>query len=162
LEIWKWIPEFPTYMVSDHGRIRNEKTERIMALSFNQYGLLTVGLMHAGTQFRRSVPLLVAREFVPGGTDIFDTPINLDGDPENNHANNLTWRPRWFAVKYKRQFANGSGILIDRQIRNMKTGEVFADSFECAKWYGVLEMDLYESIQYRTFVWPVFQQFEVL
>ena len=133
-----------------------------MMLSFNQYGLLTVGMMHCGTQFRRSVPLLVAEAFVPGGTEIFDTPICLDGDPENLRANNLAWRPRWFAIKYKKQFCDGSGVFIKRPIRNRSTGEVFADSFECAKWYGVLEWDLMESIEHRTYVWPVFQEFEIM
>lgn len=162
METWEPISEFPGYEVSNHGRIRNTKTGRIMALSFNQQGILTVGMMYCGTQFRRSVPLLVAQTFVPGGTEVFDTPIHLDGDPENNRANNLAWRPRWFAVKYKRQFSDGLGILINHRIRNCKTDEVFADSLECAKWYGVLEYDLFESIQYRTYVWPVYQEFEIL
>lgn len=162
METWKWIPEFPVYQVSDHGRIRNTKTDRIMALSMNQYGVQTVGLMHAGTQFRRSVPLLVANAFVPGGTAIFDTPINLDGDRFNCRANNINWRPRWFAVKYNRQFVEPYFAPIDRRIRNMKTGEVFTDSLECAKWYGVLEEDLVQSIQFRTYVWPVYQEFEVM
>ncbi len=133
-----------------------------MKLTMNRENILTVGLMHCGTQFRRSVPVLVANEFVPGGTEYFDTPIHLDGDPENARANNLTWRPRWFAVKYKRQFPPFGDSLIPRSIRNIKTGDVFADSFECAKWYGVLEWDLYESINMRTFVWPIMQQFEIM
>jgi hypothetical protein len=162
METWKTIPEFPRYEVSDQGKVQNAETGRIMKLTPNRECILTVGMMYAGTQFRRSVPLLVAREFVPGGTEYFDTPINLDGDPFNCRANNLTWRPRWFAVKYKRQFADGFGILIPYQIRNIQTNEVFADSFECAKWYGVLEWDLVKSIEYRTFVWPVMQNFEVL
>jgi hypothetical protein len=74
----------------------------------------------------------------------------------------LTWRPRWFAVKYKKQFSDGFGTFIQRPIRNVDTGEEFPDSFECAKWYGVLEWDLFESIEYRTYVWPVMQIFEIL
>jgi hypothetical protein len=162
LETWREIHQFPRYSISDQGQVRNEETGRILKLTMNREMILTVGLMYAGTQFRRSVPVLVANEFVPGGTEYFDTPIHLDGDPFNCRANNLTWRPRWFAVKYKRQFANGDGILIDRRIRNVQTGEVFADSFECAKWYGVLEWDLFQSINIRTFVWPVMQNFEIL
>jgi len=162
METWSQISEFPRYSVSDLGRVRNDDTGRIMKLTMNRENILSVGMMHCGTQFRRSVPLLVAQAFVPGGTEYFDTPVCLDGDPFNIRANNLTWRPRWFAVKYKQQFANGDGILIDRSIRNIQTGDVFADSFECSKWYGVLEWDLVESIQYRTFVWPVLQQFEVM
>jgi hypothetical protein len=162
METWRVIPEFDRYSVSDRGQVRNDDTGRIMKLSMNQYGVLTVGMMYRGTQFRRSVPLLVATEFVPGGTEIYDTPINLDGDRFNCRANNLTWRPRWFAVKYNRQFVEPYYAPIDRQIRNVKTGEVFVNSLECAKWYGVLEEDLVESISYRTFVWPIMQEFEVL
>lgn len=162
METWKVIPEFDRYSVSDQGQIRNDATERIMRLSMNQYGVLSVGMMYRGTQFRRSVPLLVAKAFVPGGTEIFDTPVCLDGDRFNCRANNLTWRPWWFAVKYNRQFVEPYYAPIDRQIRNKKTGEVFVNSLECAKWYGVLEQDLVESIMYRTFVWPVYQEFEVL
>ncbi len=162
METWREIEDFSRYSVSDQGRVQNHDTGRIMKLTPNREGILTVGMMYCGTQFRRSVPLLVAKEFVPGGTEHFDTPINLDGDLFNCRANNLTWRPRWFAVKYKRQFTNGYGVLINRRIRNVQTGDVFADSFECAKWYGVLEWDLFESIEYRTFVWPVMQTFEIL
>lgn len=162
METWREIPDFPRYSVSDQGNVRNDRTGRIMRLSMNQNGVLNVGMMHCGTQFHRSVPLLVANAFVPGGTDVFDTPICLDGDPYNVRANNLAWRPRWFAVKYKKQFTDGFGTYITRPIRNIKTGEVFPDSFECAKWYGVLEEDLYQSIEQRTYVWPLYQQFEVL
>lgn len=163
METWKVIPEFPRYSVSDQGQVRNDQTGRIMRLSMNQYDLLTVGMMFKGTQFRRSVPLLVAEAFVPGGTEVFDTPICLDGDPYNVKANNLMWRPRWFAVKYKRQFGvDDMGVILNRQIQNIATREVFADSREAAKWYGLLEWDLVQSIEYRTFVWPVYQQFECL
>lgn len=162
METWRTIPEFDRYSVSDEGRVRNDDTGRIMKLTMNQYGVLTVGLMYRGTQFRRSVPLLVAEAFVPGGTQIFDTPVCLDGDRFNCKANNLNWRPRWFAVKYNRQFVEPYFAPIDRRIRNKKTGDVFTDSLECAKWYGVLEQDLVESIMYRTFVWPVYQEFEVM
>jgi hypothetical protein len=65
--------------------------------------------------------------------------------------------PRWFAVKYNRQFVEPYYAPIDRQIRNVKTGEVFVNSLECAKWYGVLEEDLVESIGYNTYVWPILQ-----
>jgi len=162
MEIWKPIPEFPRYSVSNEGRIRNERTERIMRLSMNQYDVLTVGMMHCGTQFRRSVPLIVAQEFVPGGTEFFDTPICMDWDRWNVRANNLCWRPNWFAVLYNRQIKRPYFAPIRRPIRNAKTGEEFPDSREASKWYGVLEEDLVDSIHLRTFVWPLFQQFEII
>jgi hypothetical protein len=73
------------YEVSNFGRIYNIQTGREMVLSPTLQGILTVGLMsenHDGypnRQYRRSVKRLVAEAFVPGETDLFDTPIQLDG-----------------------------------------------------------------------------------
>ncbi len=99
-EIWRPIEAFPGYSVSDHGRIRADKSGRILQLNLNQYGLVQVGLMREGVQYHRSVPLLVARAFLEPPFEPFDTPINLDGDRHNNHVDNLVWRPRWFAIRY--------------------------------------------------------------
>ena len=63
-ENWKPIPFFDDYSVSDHGRIRSDKSGRILALNENQYGLVQVGLMRDGVQYHRSVPLLVAKAFL--------------------------------------------------------------------------------------------------
>jgi NUMOD4 motif len=163
MEEWMVIPGFDRYAVSSHGRVRNELTDRIMAQSENQYGVVTVGLMSQDThrQHQRSVSLLVANAFLPRDKEAFDTPVCLDGDRYNNHINNLVWRPRWFAVKYNRQFENRWHSPIERPIRDIKTGEVHVNSLECAKWYGLLERDLVLSILNRTFVWPTYQEFEV-
>src|SRR3954470_21438611 len=104
IEQWHEIEDFFGYSVSDHGRIRTDKFGRLLALSQTQWGLVQVGLMRDGVQCHRSVPLLVAKTFLPYVGGAFDTPINLDGNRWNNHVENLAWRPRWFAVKYNRQF----------------------------------------------------------
>ena len=110
--------------MSDYGRIRTNKTGRILALNVNQFGLLQVGMMRDGEQLHRSVPLLVAKAFLPQRDGAFDTPINLDGDRYNNHINNLQWRPRWFAIKYNHQFKYPSHFTISEPIVDLKTGEV--------------------------------------
>lgn len=161
IEHWKPIPGF-NYSVSDYGRIRSDKSGRIMALNKNQYGVLTVGMMRDGEQYHRSVPLLVVRAFLDPPSEAFDTPINLDGDRYNNHVSNLLWRPRWFAVKYNRQFREPYEYPIINQIENIKTGEISENSFECAKRYGILEEDLVLAILNRTYVWPLFQEFRIV
>lgn len=163
MERWKTIKAFPKYEVSDEGRIRTKKTGRILVQNQNQYGVVQVGLMgDHRIQHQRSVSLLVANAFVPKKQDAFDTPICLDGDRWNNAARNLAWRPRWFAVKYNRQFVTRYHSPIDRHVRNVATGDEFPDSLECSKWYGLLESDLVLSIMNRTYVWPLYQQFEVV
>lgn len=161
-ENWAPIEDFPGYSVSDHGRVRTDKTGRILRLSENQFGLLQVGMMRDGVQYHRSVPLLVAKAFLPELTGPFNTPINLDGDRHNNHVSNLAWRPRWFAVEYNQQFRHPYQNSIMAPVVDLKTGEVSNNSFECAKRYGLLEQDLVLSILNRTYVWPTYQEFSIL
>jgi NUMOD4 motif len=161
-ENWKLIELFPGYSVSDQGRIRADKSGRILSLSENQFGLVQVGMMRDGVQHHRSVPLLVAKAFLPRSKGPFDTPINLDGDRHNNRLENLLWRPRWFAIKYNQQFRYPYDRSISFPIIDLKTREISENSFECAKRYGLLEQDLVLSILNRTYVWPTYQEFAIV
>lgn len=162
MEKWKKIRDFPGYLVSNHGRIQAEKSGRILQLSENQFGVVCVGMMKDGEQKHRSVPLLVAKHFVRSHGPIFDTPINLDGNRWNNHFENLAWRPRWFAIKYNRQFREPYVYSITKPIRDKKTGEITVTSFKTAKRYGLLEEDVVLSIANHTVCWPTYQEFEIV
>jgi NUMOD4 motif len=162
MEEWKTIEHFPEYSVSNYGQVRTNKSGRILQLNINQYGLLQVGLMKDGVQRHRSVPLLVAKAFLPELPGPFDTPINLDGDRFNNHVDNLLWRPRWFAIRYNQQFRYPYDSPILSPIIDLVTGDISENSFECAKKYGLLERDVVLSIASRTYVWPTYQQFGIL
>lgn len=161
-EVWIEIEDFREYSISNFGRVRTNKTGRILALNETQWGLVQVGLMRDGVQYHRSVPLLVAKAFLPLHPDPFDTPINLDGDRRNNTLSNLVWRPRWFAIKYNRQFRYPYHLPIKSAIRDLKTGEVSENSLDCAMRYGLLEQDVVLSIMNRTYCWPTYQEFGVV
>jgi NUMOD4 motif len=161
-EIWKEIEFFPEYSVSTYGRVRTDRTGRILRMGLNQYGLLQVGLMRDGIQRHRSVPLLVAKAFISPPSGPFDTPINLDGNRLNNHVDNLAWRPRWFAVKYNQQFRHPYPHPYRLPLEDLRTGEISENSTECAKRYGLLEEDLVLAILNRTYVWPTYQEFRVV
>lgn len=158
-ELWKVIPEFPEYSVSNFGDIRSNKSGRILSTSPNQFGVVQVGLMKDGVQYHRSVPLLVAKAFLPVHPGPFDTPINLDGNRLNNIVENLVWRPRWFAIKYNRQFRYPFDLHLPRPIVDIKTGVVSENSLECAKQYGLLEEEIVYAIMNKTYVWPTYQEF---
>lgn len=162
-EIWKIIEQFENYSVSNFGRVRSNWSERILSVYANQSGLVQVGLMLGGKQFHRSVPLLVAKAFIPQPSGPFDTPINLDGDRFNNHVDNLMWRPRWFAIKYNQQFKEEIPYenQINVPIEDIKTGEVTKNSLECAKKYGLLENEIVLAILNNLYVWPTYQRFRV-
>ena len=161
-EEWKPIRVFKGYSVSSEGRIRNDKTERILELNVNQNGVQFVGLVRNGTQYHRSVPKLVAQAFIPRTYPQFDTPINLNGDREDNRAENLAWRPRWFAIKYVQQFQQRYDYGFPNRVRNTKTGEISENSWECAIRHGLLERDLVMSIFNRTYCWPLYIEFKAI
>lgn len=162
MERWKVISDFPEYSVSDEGRVRTNKTGRILSLSTNQYGVVHVGLMRDGEQRHRSVPLLVARAFLPPSEGPFDTPINLDGDRSNNAVENLTWRPRWFAIRFNQQFREPYEYSILDPVVDLKSGEVSENSLEAAKRYGLIEREIVAAITHRTYVWPTYQEFGIV
>ena len=104
IEEWKTIEEFPNYDISNYGNIANNFNEVLLEVSKTKQGALKVGLVKDGKQYTRSVKVLVAEAFVIGQTDIFDTPILLDGNQSNCSAWNIEWRPRWHAWNYSYQF----------------------------------------------------------
>lgn len=159
---WKPIPEFPEYSVNDRGQVLRNDTGRILTLSRNQQGIVHVGLTQHGRQYKRGVALLVADAFLPSAIPAFDTPIHLDGDLTNNAAYNLMWRPRWFAIKYQRQFRTRDKMSIDKTIIDKRTQVHYKNSWDAATTCGLLDKEILLSIINRTYVWPTYQEFRVM
>lgn len=157
------IEGFWNYYVTREGEVINSKTNRSLVFTPTMQGELTVGLMKDGRQYRRSVKVLVARAFVEGETRIFNTPILLDNNKFNVHADNIMWRPRWFAWKYTVQFEEPHpeyyeyGVVVD-----MDTRRRYHTIFEAAMTHGLLCQDIYRSTQNQTLVFPTGQTFSFL
>lgn len=160
LETWLKIKEFPQYSVSNEGRIRNEDRKRPVQVSHTQAGASKVGLVSGGKQYTRSVKVLVAEAFVEGRTTTFDTPINLDGDPTNNHAENIVWRPRWFACKYKMQFDDVHKYIGMGPIKNRQTGIEYVDVVEASIMNGLLFHEVHLALVSKSPVFPTWNIFD--
>ncbi len=133
-----------------------------MRTYMNSHGNETVGLMQMGVQRKRSVAVLVGNAFIlTARSRKFDTPINLDGDRTNNRAINLAWRPLWFARKYHQQFLIGPQGF-GRPVQNIDTGEVFKTTWDASILLGLLERELVVAILNRTYVFPLYQTFQLL
>lgn len=154
------IPEFPEYCVTIRGEVIKMGTGRVLTQSPTMAGELTVGLSANGRQCRRSVKVLVARAFVEGETDIFDTPIQLDGNRDNLNAANIMWRPRWFAWKYIRQMEYPypdwyhTGPIMD-----VTGNQRYHSILEAAMTEGLLCEDIRESMYASKRVFPTAQIF---
>ena len=99
---------------------------------------------------------------VDGKTDLFNTPVHLDGNHLNNRSDNLVWRPRWFAWKYSRQFnelepGQNRGPIID-----LKSGDVYKDMVSVATHNGLLISDIWKSVYTKKETFPTWQLFELV
>lgn len=161
MEEWVPIKGFPNYSVSDAGNVRQDNFDRLIHPRANQYGGVYVGLMSHGVQYCRSLPLIVAEAFLPQGLANFDTPINLNGDRFDCRVENLMWRPRAYARKYNHQFKEPYFDHIPDPVRVKHTRKKYANSFEAACRFGLLESEVIKSIVYVTYAWPTYQLFEL-
>lgn len=96
-ERWKKIPFFPSYEVSDRGRVRSWKSgvARIIAPHTVSRGdrkksYLRVTLYNTRGKKHRRVHRLVALAFVPRAPGM-NTVDHVDGRTHNNRASNLEW-----------------------------------------------------------------------
>ena len=146
MDVWRRITDFPRYLVSDRGLVCNDETGRILMQNVNQFGVSIVGLMRDGIQHKRSVAILVAREFLfPPEEDRFNTLIHLDGKLHHCFYHNLAWRPRPFAIAFHQQFKRPYIHRLYSPICLIETGEVFPDSSGPVSKYGVLERAVVQS-----------------
>lgn len=107
-EQWADLDEegFPNYAVSDYGRVARKDHDHILTPAKNQRGIRFVTLYHKGMRKQVMVSTLVAQHFLedPPNEHMISV-LHKDGDRDNNRADNLVWRPRWYINKYLRQFA---------------------------------------------------------
>lgn len=159
---WIALEDFPGYSINILGQVMNEDTNRVMAMTKNQHHVIQVGLMRDGLQHKRAVGLLVAKLFLPTPEPpTFNTVINLDGNRSNNHVENLMWRPRWFAVRYHKQFFNDRRGFLE-PIIEIHTEERFKNSWQAAIKYGLLDREILTATLNRTYVWPTYQEFRTV
>jgi hypothetical protein len=160
---WAELEEFPDYAVSEHGDITNIKTGSPRKVSVNQQGIPKISLYNdEGKLITRAVSRLIADAFVQRpDAEAFDTPIHLDGDQRNCRADNLLWRPRWFAIKYHKQFrmeefhaARGTFIELDSE-------EVYDSIKEICIRNGLYWQDVIKCVTEETFVFPTWQKFRL-
>ena len=172
MEEWVRLNEFPMYKISNLGNIMNDHSKRPVAKSLTKQGGVKVGLVRDGKQFTRSVSVLVARIFVPGEDDQFNTPIHLDSDQRNCEATNLVWRPRWFAYKYHQQFTYVNQDAIELYslmgpVIDIDARVIYQTVLETAQSNGLLMLDIHLNSTYGQSnthdqpTWPTGQRFAI-
>ena len=130
-EVWAEILGFPDYAVSNHGRVWNVQTDRILKVRPNSYGYSRVALMKDGTPWEKLVHQLVAEAFITGyypGIQV----RHHDNDRSNNNVNNLRFRggARLGVLRRKVPEPRYPYVIV------LETGQIFVNAAECARWFG--------------------------
>ena len=151
--IWRRVIGFPGYSIDNLGRVRNDKTERLLTIQRNPHGVRYVGMFQNGRQRKRSIALLTAEHFVkPDDNPLHNTIIHLDGDRGNCMAENLRWRSNYFARQYHRE-ASWEGPFSPRPIYEPPVNRRFLNTRHAAQTYGIWETDIYEAISNQRLTW---------
>lgn len=138
-EIWKDVVDFPSYQVSNLGRVRNKKTEHIKATWLDNDGYVKTSLISIGNGQKKThiktIHRLVAESFLGGKHNNLQV-NHKNGVKDDNRADNLEWVTGSENVKHAydsgiRKPSGGRGKI--RPVRVKETGAVYENLHECAK-----------------------------
>jgi len=164
-EVWKPIPEFPRYQISNLGRVYNQERDIIMQTSHTNFGHVKITLRseHYGIRYTRSVAQLVAEAFVEPPNIHCDQIVILDGNFDNLAFYNIMWRPRWFAWKYTRQLKMIQPMHYKNlPIVNVVTHDSYESVIDAGMTEGLLFNDIWRSTYAHSVVYPTGVGFEVI
>jgi hypothetical protein len=136
------IQGYPDYAISDHGRVMSLRRNRELTGTPNQWGVFSVGLTEDGLVTRIPIKNLVARHFVDGESEIFNSPVLKDTDQRNLHWTNIVWRPRWFAWEYTHQWRVPETLLYHGSLVDLDGGGAYDSPQECAMVNCLLVRDV--------------------
>lgn len=136
--------EFPDYYISESGVILNAFTERPMARRLNHQGITMVNLSKDKRLYTRSLSVLVAKQFVDNPyPSVYNSVIHLNGDRTDCRSMNLTWRPRWYALRYHRMFDEEPFRV---RVYNPATNERFSSLRDFCTKYGLVESSTFNDL----------------
>lgn len=144
-EVWRIIDGYSNYEVSSHGRIRNNRTDRILKPSpKNSYGHLNIDLCKNGKRKSYLLHRLVGFAFCdnPNNYNCID---HIDRNPKNNHYENLRWvthsQNSRNKTTYKNNRSGKQGVSFKNDSKSWKAkinndGKEITRSFSIKK-YGI-------------------------
>ncbi len=141
-ERWVIIEEFPRYAVSDHGRIQNIQSGRILKPWVNTPGYLSV---YFNNRKLISIHRLVAFLFVDGYFE--EAEVNhKDGIKTNNYFRNLEWVTSSNNRKHAYDFGLRQPRRPHKQIRCKETGEIFLGINAVAEHFNICRKTVFNNL----------------
>lgn len=153
---WSPITFYPNYQVNTEGVIvRLHPVHREMRPYTLPDGSLGVKLSNHEGQKQHLVRRLVAEAFCSRFNHLCDSVIHKDDNKLNVNAENLEWRPRWFAWKYSRQFREPTLEEWHQiAVMNEVTGRVYSNVIEAGIQDGCLWREIWNYANTGDYVFP--------
>lgn len=140
IEEWRSIENYPNYLVSSEGRVKNHMSNRILKPSNDSYGYPQVILSNDGRKRSHRIHRLVANAFIEN----YDKSLEVNhrsGVKTDNSVSNLEWVTPSENTKhaYRTGLAHRSPKAGSRptKVRVVETGAVFESVSECARSLGI-------------------------
>lgn len=133
-EIWKEVPGFEHYFVSNQGRVFNSQTGRFVGTK-RDTGYMHVTLSFNGFHKTRTVHSIVAEAFCDKPWCPAEDKLEVDHinrDKTDNRAENLRWVSHSENMK-NRDFSDNGGPHRKKAVYNLETGERFESIKEAAR-----------------------------
>lgn len=149
-EKWRIIEEFPNYSISNYGRVKNKNRHEARKVSINDRGFPIVVLFKqdSKTRYLRQINRLVADAFLrPPLYDEDNAVWHIDGDLSNCSADNLKWETRAHVLEWNEMHRSKEPRIRTPRVRNNRTGEEYANAFECGMAEGELESKIVWRIE---------------
>ena len=112
MENWRSIDEYENYEISDHGNVKNIKTNKMLKPRVNSNGYYIINLSKDGIISTLKIHRLVAQAFLTNHDDKLCVD-HIDRDKLNNHKSNLRYATNSENNMNKsRQSNNTSGLVV--------------------------------------------------
>jgi hypothetical protein len=129
IERWKVIEEYDNYSVSTYGRVRNDKTNRVLKPVTNNEGYYHVCLCVNGKRKDMKIHRLVALAFIANPSNKLCVD-HINNDRKNNHISNLRYATNSENGMNKTKLSNNtSGVIGVRWHKRAK------------KWYAQIKIN---------------------
>lgn len=147
-EEWLEVEDLPHYLVSSFGQVRRYDSDEPRTLFINDRGFPAVVLygQDSKTRYNRQVNKLVATAFLrPPIEPFFNAVWHIDGNPLNCFYGNLKWATKKEVLEWNQMHRKKSPQYNTPPVKNNRTGDTYANAFECAMAENLTE----SSIVYR-------------
>jgi len=137
----------------------------MMSIRYAMAGNAKISLIsdYDGLRHDKSIAKMVAEAFVEPPTGFCTHIIMLDGNLENVVADNLAWRPAWFAWRYTHQLKLPQpNHFKNLMVRDVDTGKVYNSIIEAGMTEGLLFDDIWRSTYSGARIYPNGIEFEVV